>query len=67
MADQHHPTERRVGLHAAEGLHSVFERMAQDVGGDRDRIASVVGEEPEFVVVANVLIFQQVVDHVRPA
>ena len=67
VADHHHAAERGIGLHAAEGLDGVFERMAQHVGRDRDRIAGVVGEEPELVMVADFLVFHQVVDHVGPA
>ena len=67
VADHHHAAERGVGLNAAEGLDSVLERMAQHVGGHRDRIAGIVCEEPELVLLADFLIFQQVVDHVAPA
>ena len=67
VADHHHAAERGVGLNAAEGLDSVLERMAQHVGGHRDRISGIVCEEPELVMLADFLIFEQVVDHVAPA
>jgi hypothetical protein len=63
VADHHHPAECRVGMDAAEGFDGGFQRVAQHVGRDRDRVAGVVREEPELVVVAVLPVFQQVVDH----
>ena len=66
-ADQHHAPERRVGRLAAEPLHRRVQRLPQQQGGIRDRIAGGVGEEPELEVLADARVCGKVVHHVRPA
>ena len=43
------------------------ERRAQLTGGEQDRLARVVGEEPELEALAQHRVVLELVDHIRPA
>ena len=67
VSDQHHARQRGVLPLGVDAGHRGVEQAAEPHGGVGNGIGRIVGEEPELIAAADLVVGLEPIDHLRPA